>query len=263
MGLCNSSDKLNSDTEPIKNGDKLSENWPGSSTKKGKPANLKVGDGNSRNHDPNAANATPKDQSSGTIQPTNKSGNTTSGVGAPVKMYIPWEQPVLGSTGPPKGFPGKSKKRKNADLHKAKKSKDLVFIPGSGNEKMLMAGENSRPSSVASVGKVQLKPLKDIRNEAKADEETSDAIQQAKKIAQERRDLARGVNRMLTAGGILDNEIKRLIRQYAAIGKNEEEQDTAIYISARDSQHMTEELRAQVKVRPSQNRTVISCPVKQ
>lgn len=229
---------------------------------KNKPGKLAVPAGKG---DPNAANATPHANFSSTggfaannqdcaniIQPVNKTTTKNTGVQEPVKMFIPWEQPALGANGRPKRHSApdlnkgsKPRKKKNRDLHKTKDASALTFIPGSGSERILMAGENSRPSSTASTGRVHLKPIKAIKASARADGDTIAAIAEARKAHKERKDMVRAVNSSMVAGGMTDIDVKRLIRQYAGIGREESEEVHTI--AGATSEHKTSSSRTQIK----------------
>lgn len=232
-----------------------------------KPAPLQNA-GSQKNLDPNALNTTPQSKllegqqaeafqepPKDYIEPVrNDPGPKSSEKKEAVRMFIPWEQPALGKKpGKVPDFSSAKRKRskkkesKGSELHQ-RGLKQQVFIPGTGKERILMAGSKQKKST-GDGGKVMLKPLTKIKGDAS----TKNEIQKARAKAQESKSKSRVVNKSLAeVCGIKDKEVWRLVRQYAEIGRREEQQDMILVVDPKRGKEND----------PSHVRTVIKCPIR-
>lgn len=182
--------------------------------KRGKPTALNIPD-NSRAMDPNALNITPQNSGSKEAERKKKHEEDLN----KMAMFIPWEKPALGGSqkNPPKlgqrrsSKSGKKdgKKRKNS-LHKKKKEEEeeREFIPGSGNEKILMA-------SSASINPKFLAPL--TFNNVKADKTTMSAIEKDRQRVKEEKAKLKEITSFIKSECGFDTKIAKLIKQYAEL----------------------------------------------
>jgi hypothetical protein len=171
-------------------------------------------------------------------------------------MFIPWEQPPLGDKkkkSKPPTFHGQKRAEKRRKSKRAseiasgermpggeKKSKQQVFIPGSGSERMLIADQSRKVSA--------LPPLKFNKVEASSTVKSTIAAERERVL--ERKKEVQALNRFMKEELGFSADMAKLIRQYAEISKVPA---TAVEIFEDNTRsHM-----------PTNSRTVISCPVKQ
>jgi len=192
------------------------------SSKKGKPTALKI-DNNSRHIDPNAANITP--QNSGGKNKEQRAKRHEEDLNK-MAMFIPWEKPALGADGkkkkPPKLGQRRSsksgKKRKSgggpgsrlSSSAKFKKNDEEAqeFIPGSGNEKILMA-------SAPSINPKFLAPIS--FKKVKADKNTMSQIEKDRARVKAEKAKVKEITNFIKSECGFDSKTAKLIRQYAEL----------------------------------------------
>lgn len=143
---------------------------------------------------------------------------------------------------------GRAKRSKSVttDLHtKGRQTQQQVFIPGSGNEQILMAGSKKKMSSLGN--KINLAPLKGVT----AREETKDEMAEGRKKVREAKAKVREIQKVLTERG-LDKATIRLIKEFADVGKRREDE---IFVVAKNPQERL--LRSQ----SLHSRTVVKMPI--
>jgi hypothetical protein len=193
-------------------------------SKKGKPSALKI-DNNSRHIDPNAANITP--QNSGGKNKEQRAKRHEEDLNK-MAMFIPWEKPALGADGkskkskPPKlgqrrsSKSGKKRKsgggpgsRLSASTKFKKDDEPQEFIPGSGNEKILMA-------SAPSINPKFLAPIS--FEKVKADKNTMSQIEKDRARVKAEKAKVKEITNFIKSECGFDSKTAKLIRQYAELG---------------------------------------------
>lgn len=183
---------------------------------KSKPPGLSIPD---RHMDPNALNITPQNaQVKADNQRKHEEDlNKTA-------MFIPWEKPALGAK---KGKPpklgqrrsSKGGKRKSVSKKKTDAAADQCFIPGTGNEKILMAKGPSIHPAV-------LPPLS--FNNVKATKEVKSAIEADRQKVKEEKARIKAISSYMKEEFGFDNKICKLIKQYAEITTAKKEEKFVI-----------------------------------
>jgi len=207
-------------------------------SKRGKPSGLRVG-GSKQLRDPNMIVTTPMNgdhdafpsRPDDTILPTDKR--------EAVAMFVSWEKPALGKKkrGGKKG--GKKRSKTMAPKCATQAKKQQVFIPGSGNEKILLADKSKTLT--------KLPPLKFNKVEASNVVKSSVAADR-KKAANQKKQVA-NLNKLLKNEMGFDDKICKLIRQYAEITKpQKKEVEVEMVLAPKKSNH---------------SRTSYACPVKE
>lgn len=221
--------------------------------KRGKPKSLSVG---KQLRDPNMIVTTPMNDDG--MAPQDQFPINSNDHIAPVSrdrheedlnrlaMFIPWEKPALGAKKRPKlrsktTAGGKRKKGKKGKKGRipggTKKGSEQVFIPGSGNEKILLADRSKTLTA-------SLPPLKFSKVEASSSVKRGIAADRKKAVARKKQ--ISGINKFMKQEIGFDDKIAKLIRQYAEISNK----------APGAAVEMVE------KVGGNHSRTVISCPVK-
>lgn len=180
-------------------------------SRRGKPGNLSVS--NKQLRDPNMIVTTPMNGDQDAFPSGPRDPNT---IVPPrqkqeaVAMFVSWEKPdVLGSKRKGKKGKGKGKRRSKAPKCAAKAKQQQTFIPGSGNEKILLADKSKTLT--------KLPPLKFKQVEANADLKSSIAADR-KKLAKQKKAVS-NMNKFFKTKVGFDDKICALIRGYAELGQ--------------------------------------------
>lgn len=225
---------------------------PKSKAQKGRPASLSV-NGKQQLQSPNMIQTTPQSRLVGneaasdqfpskpndTINPLPNDKNRHEEELNKVPMFITWDQPALGNGA--KG-PKKRKKKKGGAKSRIpggeKQGKEQVFIPGSGNEKILLA-DKSRT----------LKALPPLQFSAVgASTVVKSSIAADRKKAAAKRKSVNDLNRFMKQELNFDDKIAKLIRQYAEISVAK--RDVEIVVDQKSSHGIP------------QSRSSYACPVR-
>lgn len=160
-------------------------------------------------------------------------------------FFVPLDKPAGGAPKKPPNLSSskKKKKKKSSTVDSIpggeKKHKQQVFIPGSGNERILLADKSKTLS--------KLPPLHFAKVEGSAEVKSSIAADRQK--AADRKKQVVKLNRFMKEELGFDATVASLIRQYAEISK----------VVKPEVEIFEDNARSHV---PSHSRTTISCPIK-
>jgi hypothetical protein len=228
-------------------GDRSLTSTPELGNSKGRPERLQT-DRKGQLKDPNMINTTPQsrllngvcasdDFNADTIKPVDKDRHEEDL--NRLAMFIPWEKPALGSK--PKLGKGKKKggKKRRSSVTQTKKHKEQVFIPGSGNENILMADRTR-----------QIKALPPLKfNKVQASDTVKSSIADAKRKMNNKKKQVSAVNKFMKRELGFDDKIARLIRQYAEVSAKQQV-NVEVLVDTAAAHGVTN------------SRTSISCPVR-